>query len=281
MDFEKAYRVRPGEKLKLDKIDPEDHGGIEKEEGAFRLDAAKTRLAKLQYQLYAEGRQSLLIILQALDAGGKDGVINQVLSVLNPQGSRVQSFKVPTPLEAAHDFLWRVHAAAPRDGELVIFNRSHYESVLVEKVHEYAPKEVIEARYDFINNFEKLLTFHRTRIVKFFLHISPEEQLERFVERLNDPEKNWKISDSDYREREKWDDYTKAFEDAISRCTTESSPWYVIPSNRKWFRNVAVAEILVKTLEEMNPQIPAPTVNLEEIRTLASEQLAAMKAKKG
>ena len=231
MDLRKNYRVKPNTKVKLKDYDPADVDGITDKAVANAVVAAdQEKLTRLQYQLYAESKQSLLIVLQALDAGGKDGIINQVLAVMNPQGCRVQSFKVPTPLESSHDFLWRAHTVAPRNGEVVIYNRSYYESVLVERVHELAPKEEIEARYGFINDFERLLSFNRTKIIKFFLHISPEEQLKRFLERLEDPTKNWKISDSDYQERVHWDDYIKAFERVLSRCSTEESPWYVIPS---------------------------------------------------
>ena len=275
MDLRKNYRVKPNTKVKLKDYDPADVDGITDKAVANAVVAAdQEKLTRLQYQLYAESKQSLLIVLQALDAGGKDGIINQVLAVMNPQGCRVQSFKVPTPLESSHDFLWRAHTVAPRNGEVVIYNRSYYESVLVERVHELAPKEEIEARYGFINDFERLLSFNRTKIIKFFLHISPEEQLKRFLERLEDPTKNWKISDSDYQERVHWDDYIKAFERVLSRCSTEESPWYVIPSEKKWFRNLAVSNIIVNTLADMDPQFPPPHVNLEEIRSLAVVEAA-------
>ncbi len=275
MDLRKNYRVKPNTKVKLKDYDPADVDGITDKAVANAVVAAdQEKLTRLQYQLYAESKQSLLIVLQALDAGGKDGIINQVLAVMNPQGCRVQSFKVPTPLESSHDFLWRAHTVAPRNGEVVIYNRSYYESVLVERVHELAPKEEIEARYGFINDFERLLSFNRTKIIKFFLHISPEEQLKRFLERLEDPTKNWKISDSDYQERVHWDDYIKAFERVLSRCSTEESPWYVIPSEKKWFRNLAVSNIIVNTLADMDPQFPPPHVDLEEIRRLAVVEAA-------
>ena len=185
---------------------------------------------------------------------------------MNPQGCRSHSFKVPTPQEASHDFLWRVHQAAPGHGEVVIFNRSHYESVLVERVHKIVSGKRLEKRYDFINDFEKMLTENNTAIVKFYLHISKEEQLKRFGERLEDPSKHWKISENDYKEREFWDDYMEAFEEAINRCSGKKAPWFVIPSNDKDFRNLAVSEILVETMENMNPALPEPTVDVNLIR---------------
>lgn len=270
MNFRNAFKVEPGTRIKLDKIDPNDTGGFESKKAALKkIEQARHRLTELQYQLYAENRQSLLIVLQAMDAGGKDGTINHVLAPMNPQGCRVHGFKVPSVEERAHDFLWRIHKAAPKNGEVVIFNRSHYEDVLVARVHELVPKKVWSKRYEFINDLEKLLAAHHTRIVKFYLHISKEEQLERFEKRLERPEKHWKISDSDYAERQHWNDYQKAFEDALSKCSTRHAPWYVIPSNRKWFRNLAVSQILVETMTSMKPRLPEPTVDIEEIRKLA------------
>ena len=276
MDFYDKFAVKPGKKIDLAKISPDekDYGWQgSKEEIAARLEENGKKLFKLQYRLYAENRQSLLIVLQALDAGGKDGTINKVLSVMNPQGCRSQAFKVPTALEAAHDFIWREHCVAPRDGEVVIFNRSHYENVLVPCVHGGLKGEELEQRFAIINGFEKLLLSNRTAIVKFFLHISKDEQLKRFGERLNDPSKQWKISESDYREREFWNDYMKAFNNVISNSSTKDAPWFVIPSNNKDFRNLAVSEILIQTLETMNPAIPAPTVDIEEIRKLYHQDL--------
>ena len=226
----------------------------------------KPGLRQLQDLLYADRRQSLLICLQALDTGGKDGTINHVLGAMNPQGCRVVAFKQPSATELAHDFLWRVHPAAPASGEVVIFNRSHYEDVLVVRVHNLVPKGVWNLRYDRINAFEQGLVDHDTRILKFFLHISKGEQLRRFKDRLDDPTKQWKISESDYHERAFWDDYVAAFEDALTRCSTEHAPWFVIPADHKWFRNLAVARIVVECLEGMNMKYPQPTVDLEHIR---------------
>jgi PPK2 family polyphosphate:nucleotide phosphotransferase len=201
-----------------------------------------------------------------MDTGGKDGTINHVLGVMNPQGSRVAAFRQPTPLELAHDFLWRVSRAAPARGEVVVFNRSHYEDVLVVRVHNLVRKEVWSLRYDRINEFEKGLAQNETQILKFYLHISKEEQLRRFKERLDDPAKHWKISEADYRERPFWDQYEKAYEEVFSRCSTDLAPWFIIPANHKWFRNLAVARILVEHLERLKLAYPEPSVDLAQIR---------------
>jgi len=270
MDFRKAFRVEPGSRVKLDRIDPSDTAGIRNKKAALkRIEQCKQQLTELQYKIYAEGKQSLLIVLQAMDAGGKDGTINHVLAPMNPQGCRVHAFKVPSAEERAHDFLWRIHKAAPKNGEVVIFNRSHYEDVLIARVHNLVPKSVWSKRYEYINHFEQLLASHHTRIVKFYLHIDKQEQLHRFEKRLAEPEKHWKISDSDYSERRYWEDYQRAFQDALSKCSTKQAPWYVIPSNHKWFRNLAVSQILVETMKAMKPQIPEPSVDIGEIRKLA------------
>jgi PPK2 family polyphosphate:nucleotide phosphotransferase len=204
--------------------------------------------------------------LQALDAGGKDGTVNHVFGALNPQGATVIGFKQPTTLELSHDFLWRVHPHAPGGGEVAIFDRSHYEDVLVTRVHKLIDKATWTTRYERIREFETGLTDNGTTILKFFLHISKEEQLARFAERLQDPERNWKISDSDYTERVLWDDYIAAFEDAISATSTHNAPWYVIPSNHKWFRNLAVSQIMADTMEALGMVFPEPSVDLAEIR---------------
>ena len=216
--------------------------------------------------LYVEGRRSLLICLQGLDAAGKDGTIKHFLGAMNPQGCTVTQFRQPSAEEAAHDFLWRVHRATPGRGDVAIFNRSHYEDVLVVRVHDLVPKSVWSLRYERINAFEQELIDHDTQILKFFLHISSEEQLVRFRARLEDPTKQWKISESDYEERRLWGDYMTAYEEALSRCSTEHAPWFVIPSNHKWFRNLAVARIVVEHLESLNLSYPKPTVDLERIR---------------
>jgi PPK2 family polyphosphate:nucleotide phosphotransferase len=261
------FRVKPGAKLKLKDIDPgfTDRHDSHKD-AAEEIEHYQQRLRALQDLLYAERRHSVLICLQALDTGGKDGTINHVLAAMNPQGCRVAAFKQPSAEEAAHDFLWRVHRAAPARGEVVIFNRSHYEDVLVVRVHELVPKEVWSRRYERINAFEKGLVEHDTQILKFYLHISKDEQLARFKARLEDPSKQWKISEADYKERKYWDDYVAAYEEVLARCSTEHAPWFVIPADHKWFRNLAVARILVEHLEGLKMGYPRPTVDLDRIR---------------
>jgi PPK2 family polyphosphate:nucleotide phosphotransferase len=217
--------------------------------------------------MYSEGHHSLLIVLQAMDAGGKDGTVRHAMSTMNPIGTIVTSFKQPTTEDLKHDFLWRVHPHAPDRGQVAIFNRSHYEDVLVVRVHNLVPTRIWSKRYRSINEFEKLLWHeNNTRILKFFLYISPEEQLERFKERLDDPARNWKISEDDYREREFWDDYIRAYEAVFRQTSTDYAPWYVIPANHKWFRNFAIAQIVAATFQEMNIQTPKPQVDLELIR---------------
>ena len=267
MSYVERFRVEPGAKVKLKDFDPSFKGGhASRNSAADEIEHYGKKLRELQDLLYAERRHSLLICLQALDTGGKDGVINHVLGAMNPQGCRVAAFKQPSAEELAHDFLWRVHQAAPARGEVVIFNRSHYEDVLVVRVHNLVPKETWSCRYDRINTFEKGLIEHDTQILKFFLHISKEEQLKRFKERLDDPAKYWKISEADYKERAFWDDYVAAYEDALSKCSTAHAPWFIIPANHKWFRNLAIARIVVEHLESLKMQYPKPTVDLDHIR---------------
>lgn len=256
----------PGKKLKLDKLDPSDtHGYDDKEKALAKLDKNLDRLSVLQYQLYAEAKRSVLIVLQGIDAGGKDGTIRRVMTSFNPQGVHVTSFKVPAGEEKQHDYLWRVHKAVPGWGEVGIFNRSHYEDVLVVRVHNLVPQTVWEKRYDQINAFEEMLAESGVHIVKFFLYIDKDEQKQRFEERLEDPSKNWKFSPGDVEERKHWDNYMRAFEDAIGKCSKPHAPWYVIPANKKWFRNLAVSEILVDTFENMNLVIPKPMPGLSKI----------------
>jgi PPK2 family polyphosphate:nucleotide phosphotransferase len=223
-------------------------------------------MEKLQYLLYADGSQSLLVVLQALDAAGKDGVIRHVFSGMNPQGTSVFGFKQPSRDEAAHDFLWRAHRCAPGKGEVVVFNRSHYEDVLVVRVHNLVGRGVWSKRYDLINDFEKMLIQNRTTIVKFYLHISPQEQLARFKQRLDDPSRQWKISESDYSERKLWPQYVEAYEDAMERTSTKRAPWYIIPADHKWFRNLAVSQIIADTMDEMGLKLPPTRVNIADIR---------------
>lgn len=242
--------------------------GITTEQAAIKAtEKIAKKIRSLQFRLYAEGRQSLLIVLQGLDAAGKDGTIKHVLGMMNPQGCTVTGFKQPTPLELRHDFLWRIHPHAPARGEVAIFNRSHYEDVLVARVHQLCPKPELNQRYEVINQFESLLASQaNTRVIKFFLHISREEQLARFASRLDDPAKNWKISAADYAERHHWDAYRESYEIALKKTSTPDAPWYVIPSDNKWYRNYAVACIVLETLERMAPEVPKPTVNLDAIR---------------
>jgi len=267
MVVEHPTMVRPGTRVRLDEIDPDFHEGLGKrdDEVKERLKQARDAMLELQERLYAEGEQSLLIVLQAMDTGGKDGTIKHVMRGLNPVGVCVSSFKVPTPEELAHDFLWRVHQRVPRRGQIAVFNRSHYEDVLVVRVHELVPEPVWRRRYEQINEFERLLAETGTRIVKLFLYISKEEQRERLQKRLDNPDKHWKFSPADLEERELWDDYIAAYEDALTLCATEVAPWFVIPANRKWYRNMIVAELIEGALREMNPQFPEPDFDPRQI----------------
>jgi PPK2 family polyphosphate:nucleotide phosphotransferase len=267
VDYRKQFCVKSGEKVRLNKLDPSETDKLTSEDqGKEHAEHYLKQVAHQQVLLYAEHKHSVLVVLQAVDAGGKDGTIRHVFSGVNPQGVDVASFKQPTPLELAHDFLWRVHAQAPRAGQIVIFNRSHYEDVLVTRVHKLVDKKTCVRRYEHIRDFEALLAESGTTILKFFLHISKEEQLARFAQRLDDPGRNWKISESDYSERELWDDYIDAFEDAISATSTANAPWYVIPANHKWFRNLAVSQIIADTMANLGLAFPAPSVNLAEIK---------------
>jgi PPK2 family polyphosphate:nucleotide phosphotransferase len=214
------------------------------------------QLANLQERLYAEARQSLLVVFQAMDTGGKDGAVKHVFRGVNPVGVHVASFKAPTPIELAHDFLWRVHQKTPAKGDIVIFNRSHYESVLIERVHELVPKKTWKRRYAQINDFEEMLVAEGTTIVKFFFHISRAEQRERLLARLDNPDKRWKFNPEDVAERKLWDDYMDAYQDAINKTSTKHAPWHVVPANHKWYRNYVVSKTLVDTLRTMDPQYP-------------------------
>jgi PPK2 family polyphosphate:nucleotide phosphotransferase len=270
MNLTKRLRVEPGSHVKLPAIDPAFHGKWKSPEDAkAELDRNLTRITSLQRKLYADRRHSLLVVLQGIDGAGKDGTCWHVISAMDPQGVRVQGFKQPTAEERDHDFLWRVHPHAPGRGQVAIFNRSHYEDVLVVRVHKLVPKDVWKPRYDFINEWEKLLAVeNNTTILKFFLYISKEEQLSRFKERLDDPARRWKISNSDYSERDLWADYIAAFETALAQCSTKHAPWFVIPANHKWFRNLAVSQIVADALDDMKLKLPEPTVDLKEIHRL-------------
>jgi len=270
MNLTKRLRVEPGSRIRLDDVDASFHGKWSSaDEAKTEMDANLARISRLQRELYADSRHSLLVVLQGIDGAGKDGTCWHVINAMDPQGVDVLGFKQPTAEERAHDFLWRVHPHAPGHGRVAVFNRSHYEDVLVVRVHKLAPKEVWEPRYDFINDWERLLVVeNNTTILKFFLYISKEEQLARFKERLDDPARQWKISNSDYTERELWDDYIGAFDAALSRCSTKHAPWFVIPANHKWFRNLAVSQIVADALDDMKLKLPKPTVDLNEIRRL-------------
>jgi PPK2 family polyphosphate:nucleotide phosphotransferase len=284
MDYRKKFVVEPGAKVQLAEIDPSYTGKHESHESALpEIQKHVARMDALQYLLYADANQSLLIVLQALDAAGKDGVVRHLFSGMNPQGTAVHGFKQPSAEEAAHDFLWRAHLRTPGKGEVVIFNRSHYEDVLVVRVHKLVPKSVWSKRFDLINDFERMLARNGTRILKFFLHISPEEQLARFKERLEDPARNWKISESDYSERELWPQYVEAYEEALERTSTKHAPWFVIPANHKWFRNLAASRIIADTMEDMGLKLPPTRVDLSEIRRkyLAAEAEQAKPATAG
>lgn len=259
-------KVKPGQKVRLKDIDANDTGDLKsKDEARKQLAQNIKEIAELQNVLYAQNKHALLIVLQAMDAGGKDGTIRSIMSGINPQGVRVTSFKKPTEEELAHDFLWRIHKAVPSRGMIGIFNRSHYEDVLVVRVHNLVPKKVWQKRYDHINNFERLLTDNNVTILKFYLHISKVEQKERFEARLDQPHKRWKFSVGDLPERARWNDYMQAFEAAFERCSTEEAPWYIVPANKKWARNVAVSDVILKTLKGLDLQYPAPADNLDNI----------------
>jgi len=242
------FLVEPGTRVSLDERDPADTGGLVKREAKAKLRELKERLNELQQLLYATGKHGLLVVLQGLDTSGKDGVIKHVMGAFNPQGCQVTSFKVPTREELAHDFLWRVHKAVPRRGMVGIFNRSHYEDVLVVRVDELVPVSVWETRYDAINQFEEILAENGLLILKFYLHISKEEQRERLMDRLQDPHSHWKFRVGDLEARAKWDAYVAAYEEALSKCSREWAPWYVIPSDRKWHRNLAISQIVAQAL---------------------------------
>jgi len=255
----KAHRIEPGSKVSLKCFDPDDTGKHRDENAArAKLERDLERLKKLQDVLYAEHRRAVLIVLQAMDTGGKDGTIKHVMSGVNPSGCEVAPFKVPTEEEAAHDFLWRAHRWAPRRGHITIFNRSHYEDVLVPRVHRTVTRDVLEGRYEQINAFERILTKNDTLVLKFFLHISKDEQRQRLLERLRDPSKQWKFSSGDLKERKLWSDYRRAYEALLTRCSTKYAPWYVVPANTKWYRNLVVADVLVKALADLKCEYPPP-----------------------
>jgi PPK2 family polyphosphate:nucleotide phosphotransferase len=263
----KRYCVQPGKKVSLAKFDPNDSKAFkgDKEKGLKTLAKLNQELQSLQELLYAQQKHKILIVLQAMDTGGKDGVIRRVFDGVNPQGVKVASFKVPTAEELARDFLWRVHKVVPGAGEMVIFNRSHYEDVLVVRVRGYAPEEVWGKRYDQINAFERLLAESGTTILKFFLHIDRDEQKERLQARLDDPTKTWKFRLGDLEERKLWDLYMQAYEDALNKTSTEYAPWYVVPANRKWYRDLVISSVLVDTLRKLEMEYPKSEEDLSSV----------------
>jgi PPK2 family polyphosphate:nucleotide phosphotransferase len=248
--------VSPGSKVSLAKHDPGDTFGHDKDEAAATVARDIDRLADLQERLWAEHKQRVLIVLQGIDASGKDGTIKHVMSGFNPLGVKVTAFGVPSEVELAHDYLWRVHQVVPASGEIAVFNRSHYEDVLVVRVHSFVDEPVWSRRFDQINAWEAMLAASGTTIIKCFLHISADEQLERFRERYEDPTKRWKFKMGDLAEREHWAEYMTAYEDVLARCSTDVAPWYIVPANRKWFRNLAIGSIVADTLEDLHPVYP-------------------------
>ena len=253
-------RVRPGASVKLHRIDPRGTGGLKEDEAKRKLEKDLDELADLHDCVYAAGNHAVLIVLQGMDTSGKDGTVKHVMRALNPVGCNVVPFKVPTEEEAAHDFLWRIHRAVPRHRQVTIFNRSHYEDVIVPFVHRTLPHRVIEERYERINEFERLLVDSHTLVLKFFLHISKHEQHERLVERLKDPTKRWKFSAGDWKERELWPRYMRAYEHLLRRCSTRSAPWWVVPADHKWYRNFAVASTLIDALRGLHCRYPEPPI---------------------
>ncbi len=257
--MKRSIQVPPGTRVRLREIDPDDDSrGDDKEEAEDRLGKHVRRMAELQRILFAEQRHALLIVLQAMDGGGKDGTIRHVMSGLNPLGCRVVGFRAPTSEEQAHDFLWRVHREVPPLGWIGIFNRSHYEDVLAARVRRLVPPVLWRGRYDHINAFERLLSDNGVVILKFFLHISKQEQKRRLERRLNDPRRAWKFDPTDWENRRLWKEYMAAYEDAIARCGTPWAPWHVIPANRKWYRNLLISERIVAALEGMGLKYPRP-----------------------
>ena len=266
VDVRSKYVVKPGTKIDLAAVDTAETGEFQTpKQGKKALKKYRKTLSKLQERFYAWNKKAVLVVLQGMDTAGKDGTIRHVMSGVNPQGVVVTSFKVPTPEELAHDYLWRIHKATPRRGMIGIFNRSHYEDVLVVRVHDLVPPAVWSQRYEQINAFEKFLTENDVVILKFFLHISKEEQARRLQARLDNPEKRWKFNIGDLKERALWDDYMAAYTDAVQKCSTEHAPWYVVPSDNKWYRNYVVGQIITATLHDLNPQFPEPEAGLDDV----------------
>ncbi len=261
------YQIQPGTHVDLQDFETYYSGSLKKGDGKARLKKLAGEIADLQELLYAEGMRKVLVVLQGIDTSGKDGTIRHVFGEVNPQGTKVASFKVPSREELAHDYLWRVHPQTPAKGEIVIFNRSHYEDVLVVRVHNLVPPRIWERRYDHINAFERMLVDEGTTIRKFFLHISKQEQAERFLARIDRPHKRWKFNPDDLEERQYWQEYQKAYEDMLSRTSTPWAPWYVIPSDRKWYRNLSVAHVVVDMLKSFDMRFPQEVPDIDSFRS--------------
>ncbi len=258
--------IQPGKHMNLSKFDPDDTFGKKRDELDSKLPKIKSLMSELQYKLYIENEKALLIVLQGMDTSGKDGVIRHVISAFNPVSCRVESFKVPTSEELAHDFLWRIHKTVPRKGYVVVFNRSHYEDVVEVRVQKLAPESTCLNRFDQIRQFEKMLSENNVKILKFYLHISKEEQKKRLLDRLSNPEKRWKVNEDDYEKRKKWDKYMSTYTDAINNCSIKQAPWYVIPANKKWFRNWVISEIITNTMTEMKIKYPQLSSQFNNIK---------------
>ena len=259
------YLIKPGSKVDITKLPTRYEGSITKEQGRAEFHRLSHRLVELQEKLYAEGKRSLLVVLQAMDAAGKDSTVREVFSPVNPTGCRVISFKAPSKEELAHDYLWRIHAHTPPDGHITVFNRSHYEEVLIVRVKGWAPEKVWKRRYGHINAFEKMLTDEGTHVLKFKIHISKDYQKERLQRRLDRPDKHWKFNPEDLTERAHWDEYMVAFNDMLEKCSTNYAPWYVVPSERRWFRNLLISRVIVDKLESMHLKMPEPTFDPSSI----------------
>lgn len=257
------FCVKPGESIHLGKIKTDAVGKWDEESALHRLEKNREKIIELQDTLYAEGKQSLLVVLQAMDAAGKDSTIKAVTQGINPQGCSVVSFKQPSSEELSHDFLWRIHEEVPAKGKIGIFNRSHYEDVIITRVHDIVPRDLIKKRYDHINDFERMLTDHNTKVVKIMLHISADYQLKRIKHRLEKPDKAWKFRPSDMEERKKWPEYMEAFEKAIEHTSTSEAPWYIVPGENKWYRYLVVSEIILQALEDMAPELPKPNFDIK------------------
>lgn len=266
MNFIKKFKIEPERRFRLKDVDPGDNGGYDKDEASVILAKNSDLMFKYQNMLYAENRRALLIILQGMDAAGKDGVIGHVMRGLNPQGCTVTPFKAPSKEELNHDFLWRIHKVVPEKGDIGIFNRSQYEDVLIARVENLVPEKQWKRRYKEINHFEHMLVENGVTILKFFLYISRDEQRDRLRERLKDPAKNWKFNPTDLIERKRWQDYMEAYEDALNRCSTDWAPWFIVPADKKWFRNLVVSEIIVGTLADMRLKLPKPLADLTKIK---------------